>query len=141
MFQEIENDERLPYVCASLLMLSVSFLEFLISDSGEICCSADLLHLFVSVAGSLSPSLLSPWSPRSLLTRHPAFALTLVSEEEEEEEEEEEQQNKGHQDPDQHVPVPLETLGWSDVMNEPKVPFNGHPLCARHLLGSVVHLL
>ena len=51
-----------------------------------------------------------------LLTQCPAFVLTLVSEEEEEEEEE--QQDKGHRDPDQHVPVPLETLGWSDIMKE-----------------------
>ena len=62
-------------------------------------------------------------SPHFLLTRHLAFALTLVSEEEEEEEEEEEQQDKGHRDPDQHIPVPLETLGWSDVMKEQTCAF------------------
>lgn len=43
---------------------------------------------------------------------------------EEQEEEKGEQQDKGHQDPDQDVQVPFETLGTSDVMDEPMAPFN-----------------
>ena len=53
----------------------------------------------------------------------------------EEAEEEGQQQDEGPPNPDQHIPVPLETLGWSDVMKEPKVSFNKHLLCARHVLG------
>ena len=47
----------------------------------------------------------------------------------EQEEEEGEQQEEGHCDLDQDVQGPWDTLGWSDVMNEPKVPFNEHLLC------------
>lgn len=51
----------------------------------------------------------------------------------EQEEEEGEQQDKGHQDPDQDVQVPFETLDTSDVMDEPMVPFNRVPVvCQTH---------
>lgn len=79
------------------------------------------------------------WVTRSLLTRSPVFVLTPVSEEEEEEEGE--QQDKGHRDPNQDVQVPFGTSGTSDIMDERMVPFNEHLLCARHLLGSVLHVL
>ena len=46
----------------------------------------------------------------------------LVSEEEEEEEGQ--QQDEGTRDPNQDVQGQLETLGWSNVVNEPMVPFN-----------------
>ena len=41
----------------------------------------------------------------------------------EEAEEEGQQQDEGPPNPDQHIPVPLETLGWSDVMKEQTCAF------------------
>ena len=49
------------------------------------------------------------WSPPSLLTRLPAFALTLATDEEDDEEAE--QQDEGPRSPDEDVQVPVGTLG------------------------------
>ena len=56
---------------------------------------------------------------------------------EEEEEEEEEQQDEGHRDSNQNLQVPFETLGMSDIMNEPIMLLKGTPIWATHVLGSV----
>ena len=79
------------------------------------------------LAAALSPPWVSPQStttpgvPQPLLTRLPAFAPTLLSDQEEDKEAE--HQDEGHRGPNEDIQVPARTLGRSYTMNERVIPF------------------